>query len=698
VISLSTLLFKPTVLPQRDVINCNRISLIYILKFNGINRCTIKNKNQRIKTMGNNQSRAKFFRQNPRARAMAALDDATNQQKKITPGAIKIKKGQFAGKTAVIIGSGVGGLTTAYELLAQESGAQVIVLEAQNRTGGRCMSLRTGDTLTEDVNSDLFDSKPGKTQVVRFKRPTGDAEPYLNAGPGRIPSGHKRLLSYLKKFAVDVEVYIMNSESNLVQMKDGPFDSLPLTYRRLDHNTRGWLAQMVFENAGQLLETTDNCVNPEKLKERTEQLKDLMISFGELVANEGPNLGKYIVTAGTEGFEDGRSRAGYTELPGVSAGKVAEALSFDDLLGSEFWDKTKFYQPADFLWQPTLFQPVGGMDQVQRAFAQQVSALGGNIYLNSPVKTIDWDACKEKFIISVSQIGTEELIVYEADYCFSNLAMPFLSEILTDNLQGDTANQGFSSDFKTALNAVFTAQFSPETLPTAETGENGYVARFLACTTKVGWQADRYLWQGSPISIYQEPNSQQDVVGVKDSEVGVVPIFGGISWTDDDITQIWYPSTGYHDEKGVLTGAYNFAQIAYNLGKLPIEDRLNSAKDGAKLFGEAFGNGLHDGLAIAWQNMPHIKGGWAQWQAVGDADYATKQFNAIAQGTGVYDQSGKLSKPNFFIVGDQISSLPGWQEGAIAAALNALSRLARPDLEIAHLACLPDTRLMVEGI
>jgi len=96
--------------------------------------------------------------------------------------------------------------------------------------------------------------------------------------------------------------------------------------------------------------------------------------------------------------------------------------------------------------------------------------------------------------------------------------------------------------------------------------------------------------------------------------------------------------------------------------------------------------------------MPHIKGGWAYWQAVGHAEYATEQFNAISQGSGIYQNNGSVSDACFFIVGDQISSLPGWQEGAIAAALNVVSRIARPDLEIAHLANLPDTRLMVEGI
>ena len=69
-------------------------------------------------------------------------------------------------------------------------------------------------------------------------------------------------------------------------------------------------------------------------------------------------------------------------------------------------------------------------------------------------------------------------------------------------------------------------------------------------------------------------------------------------------------------------------------------------------------------------------------------------YNRIIQGTGV----DGASEPNFFIVGDQVSSLPGWQEGAIASALNAVSRLARPDRMLPHISVLPDTKLMVEGV
>ncbi len=624
--------------------------------------------------------REEFFEHNPQARAWAELDAATRQQNTITPPSVQLSKRKMRGKRALVIGSGVAGLSTAYELLAQDCGVEVTVLEAANRTGGRCLSLRTGDTLTEDQDSELWDSPPGETQVVRFKRPVGDREPYLNAGPGRIPSAHKRLLSYLKKFGVDIEIYVMNSESNLVHLKKSPTGDKPLVYRRLNHNTRGWLAEMVHENAKLLVESTSAAEgkSEDEIRKLAKKLKSLMVSFGELNSK-----GKYVQTAGDDGEENGSTRAGYTVLPGVDAGETADPIGMEDLLNSEFWKKVRFYQPVDFLWQPSLFQPVGGMDQVQHALAQQVAALGGTVHLNSPVKSIDWNAKKKHYVVKVSQIGTDKTLTYHADYVFSNVAIPFLERMLSSRLQG--RNGLFLPKFRECLKKVYHCQKNPVF------DKKGNPRRFLANTTKVGWQADRKLWQGSPVDTCDRKHRKH--LGVQESEVGVVPIFGGISWSQSDIVQIWYPSNAYHDEKGVLTGAYNFGETARKWGFLSVDKRLNKARKCAANFGEAFAKGLHDGVAIAWQNMPHIKGGWAQWDVLG-AD-ATHCFNTLAQGTGV---TGARGEPSFFIVGDQMSSLPGWQEGAIASALNALSRVSNPKRKVPHLSCLPDTRLMVEGV
>lgn len=611
-------------------------------------------------------SRREYLQHHRSARAWAALDSATNAQMKVAYDPFVIKRDSLNGKHIVIIGSGVGGLTTAYELLAHNSDISVTVLEARDRTGGRCLTLRTGDTLTEDRNSDLY-SIPGDTQVVRFDRPIGDSEPYLNAGPGRIPSSHKRLLNYLRRFGVEVEIYVMASESNMTQMTGGPEGDEPVVNRRLTHNTRGWIAEMVYEHAAQLLGDAGNDVT------RVEQLRSLMVTFGDLTPD-----GHYVVGTAEPGQDDNvdaSDRAGFDVLPGVRPGVIAEAIGLDRLLASEYWKKTRFYQPVDFLWQPTLFQPVGGMDQVQHAFAQQVAMRGGVVHLNSPVTSIDYDNASGQYVIEADG----HIEPFRADYCFSNLAMPFLEKILAPRLQTPGEEGGFNEEFKSALHAVYQAQ----------AGEDETM-RFLACTTKVGWQADRRLWQGRPIDTHIDEEGNA-VLTVDDSEVGVVPIYGGISWTDDPITQIWYPSEAYHDRKGVLTGAYNFAQDAADAGNKPVEERLHDARNGAARFGARFAEGLEHGVAIAWQNMAHIKGGWAQWHNVADS---VTHYNHVIQGTGV----DGADRPSFFIVGDQVSSLPGWQEGAIASALNAISRLVRPDRLIPFLSVLPDTRLMVESL
>lgn len=612
------------------------------------------------------ESRLEYLNHHRSARAWAALDRATNDQMQVTYDPCMIERDSLNGKHVVVIGSGVGGLATAYELLAHNSKVEVTVLEARDRTGGRCLTLRTGDTLTEDKNSDLY-SSPGNTQVVRFERPVGDSEPYLNAGPGRIPSSHKRLLDYLRRFGVPVEIYVMASESNMSQMKDGPDGNNPVVNRRLTHNTRGWIAEMVYQHAELLLGESS------KDADRVKQLRSLMVTFGDLTRK-----GHYVVGTAEPGQDDTvdvSDRAGFTELPGVRPGVIADAFTLDQLLESEYWRKTRFYQPVDFLWQPTLFQPVGGMDRVQHAFAQQVATLGGVVHLNSPVTGIDYDPKTHQFVISAT--GHEK--PFRADYCFCNLAIPFLEKTLSKRLQGTGETHGFSDEFKQALHAVYKAQT-----------DGKETERFLACTTKVGWQADRTLWQGQPFHTHTDAEGKS-VSTCEDSEIGVVPIYGGISWTEHPITQIWYPSEAYHDRKGVLTGAYNFSENAAKSGSWSVDKRLDQARAGAALFSKEFAAGLEHGVAIAWQNMAHIKGGWAQWKYVKNNVH---HYNRIIQGTGV----DGAKNPSFFIVGDQVSSLPGWQEGALASALNAISRLARPDRMLPFLSALPDTTLMVEGI
>jgi len=272
---------------------------------------------------------------------------------------------KFQGKKrCLVIGSGIGGLTVAYELLKQ--GMNVTVLEARGKTGGRCLTLRAGDEHVEDDNDLLESTGPRVTQKVDFEEVEGDEVPYFNAGPGRIPSAHTHLLGYLKEFKVELEVYVMNSTSNLVQMKNGPLkNDEPLAYRHVDHSVRGHLAELVYEKAEDIVEasrrrrkgrsccccsvtkkttttqtgrtttqtttTTTTTVSCDEYrlrkKERAGQLRDLMRNFGQLDGE-----GRFWPTGGENGLEHVRDRVGYAKPPGVDAGQTLDFLSLEALL------------------------------------------------------------------------------------------------------------------------------------------------------------------------------------------------------------------------------------------------------------------------------------------------------------------------------------------------------------------------------
>ena len=56
------------------------------------------------------------------------------------------------GRSVVILGAGIAGLVSAYEL--QRAGYRVTVLEARNRIGGRSWTIRGGDRIVQNGRPD----------------------------------------------------------------------------------------------------------------------------------------------------------------------------------------------------------------------------------------------------------------------------------------------------------------------------------------------------------------------------------------------------------------------------------------------------------------------------------------------------------------------------------------------------------------
>ncbi|MEE1761287.1 flavin monoamine oxidase family protein [Streptomyces sp. SP18BB07] len=224
-----------------------------------------------------------------------------------------------------------------------------------------------------------------------------------------------------------------------------------------------------------------------------------------------------------------------------------------------------------------------------------------------------------------------------ADYCVSNIPLPVLKQLeLT----------GFSPEFGNAVTAV---GFAP--------------------TCKVGWQANRRFW---------EDDRNQ--------------IFGGISFTDHPITQFWYPSHDYFSKTGTLTGAYNFGDNARDMGKRTPVERLGLARDGAvqlhREFLEKTTVPQDLGVSIAWHKVPHQLGGWADWDPADPAHQVAYKQLLQPEGDG-----------RFYVVGDQASPLPGWQEGAMMSAqyvvaqiLGLLPRTAPDTVQV------PDAVFLTQGL
>src|SRR5580700_10087906 len=111
--------------------------------------------------------------------------------------ASEIKMPVDAGKgvKVAILGGGIAGLVSAYEL--GKAGFQCTVLEARSRPGGRNWTIRGGTTV---------EFTDGVKQTAEW-----GSESYLNAGPARLPSIHKTMLGYCKELDVPLEVEVNTS-------------------------------------------------------------------------------------------------------------------------------------------------------------------------------------------------------------------------------------------------------------------------------------------------------------------------------------------------------------------------------------------------------------------------------------------------------------------------------------------------------
>jgi monoamine oxidase len=294
----------------------------------------------------------------------------------------------------------------------------------------------------------------------------------------------------------------------------------------------------------------------------------------------------------------GSPRAGFSEPPGGGhdAGIHYPPLDVNQLLSAGFWS-----QLAELSEVPTqaatMLRPVGGMSKIAEAIARSLAPV---ITYHAEVARIRRQAAGAR--VEWRDTRTGKLSGVDADYVIVTLQPGLLPSLDHD----------FSPRVRQALAA-------PQSSPLA----------------KVGFQASRRFW---------ELDDQ---------------IYGGISWTDHSITQIWYPSHGFHSQKAILLGAYVFRD-GEDFARLPPSARVELALKGGELLHPQYRQHLEKGVAISWRKAKYSSGATTHWSD----DARKNEYPVLLEPDGPY-----------FFAGEYLSYINGWQEGALRSAHFTIQRL-----------------------
>ncbi|MGB8399446.1 NAD(P)/FAD-dependent oxidoreductase [Bradyrhizobium sp.] len=430
-------------------------------------------------------------------------------------------EGDPNGASVLILGAGLAGMTAALEL--RKAGYKVRVLEFNSRPGGRNWTLRGGDSFTE---------LGGFKQTCEFER-----DLYINPGPWRIPYHHRALLDYCRRLGVTLEPFIQLNHNAYLHASSA-FGGAPQRIRAIKADFQGQVSELLAKvtQQGQL----DEAVS----KEDQAILLQALRSWGALDRDY-----KYNANLFSAEFR------GYARDPGggLDADPLPSApVALSDILKSRLWRYLQSF--ARYNFQTTMFQPVGGMDMIGKAFAREVGDL---IRYNARVTRI----AQSDRGVTVSYVDTADPSdprEAKADWCVCTIPLSILGQIPTD----------VGSAMQAAIDAV----------P-------------YAGSVKIGLQFKRRFWEEDEA------------------------IYGGITFTDLPIRQIAYPNTGFNRAgRGVLLGAYLFEGAnSYEFTAMPPAERIASAVEFGALIHPQYKAEFETGISVAWHRVPFTLGCSGEW-------------------------------------------------------------------------------------
>jgi monoamine oxidase len=301
----------------------------------------------------------------------------------------QLARSSGTGPSVVILGAGIAGLVSAYEL--RKAGYRVTVLEARDRIGGRSWTIRGGDRIVQTGRPDQHAAfSPGL---------------YFNAGAARIPSTHRVILGYARRFGVPLEVFV-NTNRNA----SWDFAGKVHQERRMVNDMRGHVGELLAKAID------SHALDRQVSKGELELMRQFIAAYAQL-----DGKGQY-KPFGSSGYA---AEAGaYNQRP-----VPLPPLTIDELLpgAGDLRQRGSIVLPYLFehVWdmQPTMLQPAGGMDRIAHAIYDQVRP---SVHLNTPIKAIRRNGDR----VRVEHGPGTEMI--EADYCVCTLPLTALKRIPTD--------------------------------------------------------------------------------------------------------------------------------------------------------------------------------------------------------------------------------------------------------------------------
>jgi monoamine oxidase len=246
-----------------------------------------------------------------------------------------------------------------------------------------------------------------------------------------------------------------------------------------------------------------------------------------------------------------------------------------------------FYLGIDWDSQPAMMQVAGGMDRLPAALAAR---LGDRIVYRAAVREIRQG---ERGVWAIYADADGQLQRVDADYCVSTIPLPVLSGIQKD----------LSQPVQSAIAA----------------------ARYDGAG-KIGLQFRRRYWE-------------------EDDE-----IYGGRSWTDQEIGQIIYPSHGFNGRKGVLVGY--FLDFARTMRERPPADIQRLALEQGARIHPQYTSEFETAFSVSWPRVPWNRGSWRAETAA-----AHEALAALRQPDG-----------RVHFAGDYMTNMSSWMQGAFDSA------------------------------